>query len=142
MPIDIYQSPANVFVHEFLGESNRVACHVYARAVHADGGFALGEATAPDGPAEAFIRPTMSSHCQARAALGQSRASPPPARMPASASPASHHAGRHHDRRRAPGFRPHHGRPVDVFFTGGTIFTGNGAGPIKLGALKPALRKE
>jgi hypothetical protein len=31
------------------------------------------------------------------------------------------------------------GAAVDVFFSGGTIFMADGTGPVRLGALKPAL---
>jgi sulfate transport system ATP-binding protein len=140
IPIDIYQSPANVFVHEFLGESNRVACHIFARAVHADGGFALGEATAPDGPAEAFIRP---HHVVAlpspRGVWSVSRiaATGAHARISVTRNAITLDATMTADALLDSGLTT--GAPVDVFFTGGTIFTGNGAGPIKLGALKPAL---
>jgi sulfate transport system ATP-binding protein len=56
-PLDIYQRPANIFVHEFLGESNRIACRIADREVHADAGYFLGHTHGADGPATAFIRP-------------------------------------------------------------------------------------
>jgi sulfate transport system ATP-binding protein len=56
-PIEIYQTPANAFVHEFLGESNKVPALIKNNAVHATAGFALGGAEAPDGSVIAYIRP-------------------------------------------------------------------------------------
>jgi len=56
-PIDIYRGPVNPFVHEFLGESNRLAAHISNGVVTAEAGFALGRVELPDGAAEVFIRP-------------------------------------------------------------------------------------
>jgi sulfate transport system ATP-binding protein len=56
-PIEIYQTPSNSFVHEFLGESNRLAVRIRDHQVLAEPGFAIGTALAADGPADAFIRP-------------------------------------------------------------------------------------
>jgi sulfate/thiosulfate transport system ATP-binding protein len=140
-PIDIYQSPANVFVHEFLGESNRVACHISARAVQADGGFALGDAAAPDGPAEAFIRPhhvvALPSPRGGAWSVSRIAATGAHARISVTRAATTLDATMTADELLDSGLTA--GAPVDVFFTGGTIFTGDGGGPIKLGALKPAL---
>jgi sulfate transport system ATP-binding protein len=56
-PLDIYRAPENVFVHEFLGESNRIPCRVTSKWVYADAGYPLGEADLGDGPAVTLIRP-------------------------------------------------------------------------------------
>jgi sulfate transport system ATP-binding protein len=56
-PIDIYQTPANAFVHEFLGESNVLPAVIRNETVSAEAGFALGGAAAPDGEVTAYIRP-------------------------------------------------------------------------------------
>jgi sulfate transport system ATP-binding protein len=56
-PIEIYSAPADFFVHEFLGESNRLPGGVKAGRVTADAGFFLGNATAADGSYQAVIRP-------------------------------------------------------------------------------------
>jgi sulfate/thiosulfate transport system ATP-binding protein len=139
-PIDIYQSPANIFVHEFLGESNRVDCHISSRAVQSDDGFPLGEAAAPDGPAQAFIRP---HHVVAlpnpRGAWTVSRiaATGAHARISVTRNATTLDASITADDLLDSGLVA--GLKVDVFFTGGTIFTADGAGPIKLGALKPAI---
>jgi sulfate transport system ATP-binding protein len=56
-PIEIYRAPADFFVHEFLGESNRLTGRVQGSKVLADAGFALGCASAADGPYQLVIRP-------------------------------------------------------------------------------------
>jgi sulfate transport system ATP-binding protein len=56
-PIEIYQTPANAFVHEFLGESNILPALVQGGVARARAGFALGGAGAPDGEVNAYIRP-------------------------------------------------------------------------------------
>ncbi len=55
-PMQIYRDPANSFVHEFLGESNKIACTVQAGTVRAEAGLAA-TAEAADGAAVAYIRP-------------------------------------------------------------------------------------
>lgn len=56
-PGDVYTAPASAFVHEFLGDTNRLACHIAAgRVLLADGGV-LGRVEAPDGEAIAYVRP-------------------------------------------------------------------------------------
>lgn len=56
-PIEIYQHPANAFVHEFLGESNRIQVQVQANKVSGADGHIFGQADMPDGAATLFIRP-------------------------------------------------------------------------------------
>jgi sulfate/thiosulfate transport system ATP-binding protein len=56
-PLDIYRNPENIFVHEFLGESNRIPCRVTNKSIYADAGYPLGESELADGPAIALIRP-------------------------------------------------------------------------------------
>jgi sulfate transport system ATP-binding protein len=56
-PIEIYRAPADLFVHEFLGESNRLHGQVKAGRVIADAGFALGHSAAADGAYQLVIRP-------------------------------------------------------------------------------------
>jgi sulfate transport system ATP-binding protein len=56
-PIEIYQNPADAFVHEFLGESNIVPARIARGVVQAEAGFVIGRAEAPDGEASAYIRP-------------------------------------------------------------------------------------
>jgi sulfate/thiosulfate transport system ATP-binding protein len=134
-PIDIYQSPANVFVHEFLGESNRLPCTIANGAVHADGGFLLGTAAAPDGPAQVFIRPhhvvalpnpSGMWHISRIAATGAQ------ARISLSHNATTLEASMTADELLDTGLRPN--LAVDIGFTGGTIFTASGSGPIRLHA--------
>jgi len=139
-PIDIYQSPANIFVHEFLGESNRVVCHVTGRMVQADDGFALGDAAAPDGPAQAFIRPhhvVALPNPRGIWAVSRIAATGAHARISVTRDATTLDASMTADALLDSGLVT--GLKVDVFFTGGTIFTADGTGPIKLGALKPAV---
>jgi len=56
-PIEIYQTPTNAFVHEFLGESNVLPAVIRDGNVFAMSGFPLGAASAPDGEVTAYIRP-------------------------------------------------------------------------------------
>ncbi len=57
-PIEIYRDPADTFIHEFLGESNRLACRVTNRSViAAEAGFVLGNASVEDGSYQAYVRP-------------------------------------------------------------------------------------
>ena len=55
-PIDIYQNPSSIFVHEFLGESNHIPAHAAKGRVVADAGFELGTAAA-EGKMTALVRP-------------------------------------------------------------------------------------
>ncbi len=139
MPIDIYQSPANVFVHEFLGESNRVPCTVIGGSVQADAGFPLGEAAAPDGPAAAYIRPhhvvPLARHNGAWR-ISRISATGAHARVAVTRNGAMLEASMTADELLASGLST--GAPIEILFTGGTIFTA-GSGPIKLDALKPAV---
>lgn len=57
VPIDIYRHPANPFVHEFLGESNRIPVLLRGNAVRTAEGLVLGQANLPDGTATLLIRP-------------------------------------------------------------------------------------
>jgi sulfate transport system ATP-binding protein len=56
-PIEIYQTPADEFVHEFLGESNIIPARAKGNVITADAGFVLGHANADDGGLTAYIRP-------------------------------------------------------------------------------------
>jgi sulfate transport system ATP-binding protein len=56
-PIEIYQTPADEFVHEFLGESNILPARAAGSIITADAGFTLGSARIADGPLTAYIRP-------------------------------------------------------------------------------------
>ena len=56
-PGDVYSMPGSAFVHEFLGDTNRLACRVADGLALLPEGTALGRTDAPDGEAIAFIRP-------------------------------------------------------------------------------------
>jgi len=56
-PIEIYHTPADEFVHEFLGESNILPARAAGNIITADAGFHIGTAKIPDGSATAYIRP-------------------------------------------------------------------------------------
>jgi sulfate transport system ATP-binding protein len=143
-PIDIYRAPADAFVHEFLGESNKFPCLIKSGLVQiitaGEPGFAVGTADAPNGEATAYIRPhhvlvrpnprgawtvtrLVSTGAQARIAvtLGDITAE---SVITADAILESGLA---------------EGTAADVTFTGGTLFDANGKNPIKLAALKPTL---
>ncbi len=139
-PLEIYQSPADAFVHEFLGESNRFACTVRSGMAQADGGFFSRAADAPDGPATAYIRPhhviprvnpqgawriarVSTTGAQARVVLTQGDASAEAA-LPADALLEA-------------GLRPD--MQADVIFTGGTLFDAEGKNPVKLAPPRPFL---
>lgn len=56
-PIDIYQHPANPFVHDFLGESNHIPVRVQNGEVSGIDGHVFGQADIQNGSASLFIRP-------------------------------------------------------------------------------------
>lgn len=56
-PIEIYQHPANDFVHEFLGESNHIPVRVQNGEVSGIDGQVFGLADLQDGAARLLIRP-------------------------------------------------------------------------------------
>jgi len=137
-PIEIYQSPANVFVHEFLGESNHLICRVDGGIVQADAGFSLGEADIADGPAEAYIRPHHVLPLKnARGSWTVSRitATGAQARVSVARDGVTLDAAMTADALLESGLVT--GTTVEVIFTGGTVF--GQAGPVKLAVLRPAL---
>jgi sulfate transport system ATP-binding protein len=139
-PIDIYQSPANVFVHEFLGESNAIACQVKGQSVQADAGFALGEAAMADGPAQAFIRPHHVVALQnPRGSWRVTRiaATGAQARVSLARGDTVLEAAMTADALLESGLAAD--MAVEVIFTGGTLFPPGGSGPVRLSALRPAL---
>jgi sulfate transport system ATP-binding protein len=138
-PIEIYQTPANAFVHEFLGESNIIPAHVSNGIVSADAGFAIGAAAAQDGPVNVYIRPhhisllpnpngpwrvariaATGAHARISLSLNSLIVE---AVMSADALLESHLTA---DAR------------VDILFTGGMLFGRDGDRPVKLRPLDPA----
>jgi sulfate transport system ATP-binding protein len=139
-PIDIYRTPANVFVHEFLGESNRLEAHVQGGTAQADAGFALGAADAPDGAAQVFIRPHHVVPLQnARGAWTISRiaATGAAARVTVTRNNVALEAAMTADALLESGLAAD--MAVEVVFSGGTLFDMQGVNPVKLTALRPAL---
>ena len=139
-PIDIYREPANVFVHEFLGESNKFPAKVKAGLVMANARFALGTAAAPDGPTTAYIRP---HHILLRPSprgpwrVLRMTSTGAHARITIAFDDTTVEAAMTADALLESGLTEN--APIDVTFTGGTLFDGDGKNPIKLTALKPSL---
>jgi len=139
-PIEIYRSPANEFVHEFLGESNQLECRILAGIVQADAGFPLGGAEAPDGPGRAFIRPhhvLAVSNPRGGWRVARIAATGAQARISVARNGVTLESAMTADALLESGLAAD--MVVDVFFSGGTIFTPEGVGPYRLGTLKPAL---
>jgi sulfate transport system ATP-binding protein len=131
-PLDIYQNPANAFVHEFLGESNVIPCHVTnGHVVANDSSFSIGRATAPDGPATAYIRP----HHVIPTAGGTWRITRVTVTGAAARLTLSHGATTLESAMTADALLTHgfaQGDNVEVTFEGGTIFAPDGTTPAKL----------
>jgi putative spermidine/putrescine transport system ATP-binding protein len=147
-PLDIYQQPADVFVHEFLGESNHITGHAAGGIVFADAGFPIAEAAnAPDGPLNIYIRP---HHVLLRPRTGQNghgngggwiinriSATGAHARISVGNGTTTLEASMTVDALIASGLTDH--TPVDIIFAGGTVFSSSASAPQKLQALKPRL---
>jgi sulfate transport system ATP-binding protein len=139
-PIDIYRSPANVFVHEFLGESNKFPAMAKSGTVMADAGFPLGTALVADGPTNAFIRP---NHILIRPALRggwrilRVTSTGAQARVTIGYQDTTVEAAMTADILLDSGLIE--GSPVEISFTGGTLFDADGKNPIKLASLNPAI---
>jgi len=139
-PIEIYSNPADAFVHEFLGESNRIPGRLRDGVFVADAGFVAGTAEAADGAATAYIRP---HHVGVTA---QPRGEWVVQRVAATGAQARVVCGHHGvvveaamtaDALLASGLAV--GSAVDVAFAGGTLFDQDGKRPVKLTAARPAL---
>ena len=139
-PIDIYREPANTFVHEFLGESNKFPATVQSGIVHAEAGFPIGTATAADGPTTAYIRP---HHILLRPSprgawrVARLTSTGAQARVTVAFGATLVESAMTADALLESGLTE--GAPVDVTFTGGTLFDTDGKSPIKLAPLKPTL---
>jgi sulfate transport system ATP-binding protein len=141
-PIEIYQHPANVFVHEFLGESNHITGHAAGGIVFADAGFPVAEANAADGPVDIYIRP---HHVLLRPrtspnggwTINRIAATGAQARISVSNGSTTLEATMTVDALLATNLADN--MPVDVIFAGGTVFTPEGNQPLKLQVLKPRL---
>lgn len=146
-PLEIYQQPANVFVHEFLGESNHITGYAAGGIVFADAGFPVAEATLEDGPVDMYVRP---HHVVLRRRAGNGNgnghhgwtinrisATGAHARISVSNSQVTLEAAMTVDALLAANFSEQ--TAVDVIFTGGTAFAQAGGEPLKLQVLKPRL---
>jgi sulfate transport system ATP-binding protein len=139
-PIEIYRSPADAFVHEFLGESNKLAVHIRGGAVQADAGFPLGHAAAPEGAATAYIRPHhVTPFANPRGVWTVSRiaATGAQARITLRHNGAVVEAAMTADALLETGLAV--GAMAEVAFSGGTLFDQDGKTPVKLTADRPAL---
>ena len=127
-PIEIYRAPADIFVHEFLGESNRLTGRVHTGKVIADAGFALGNAIAADGNYQLVIRPNhvdVAPNPQGPWAVARIAASGPRARVTLTGFGTSIEAELTSDRVIELGISP--GSPVDAVFGPGVLFGADGA---------------
>ncbi len=143
-PIDIYRAPADAFVHEFLGESNRFPSIVQSGIVHplvaGEPGFALGTAEAPDGPSTAYIRPHhVMVHPNPRGAWTVTRltSTGAQARILASLHDISAEAVVTADALEESLLVE--GSAADVSFSGGTLFGADGNNPVGILPMKPVL---
>ncbi len=139
-PIDIYRDPQSVFVHEFLGESNRFAAHIQNGRVLADGGFPLGTAAAPDGAIQALVRPHYvipQTNPKGAWQITRVTAIGANARLSLLHGETTAEAAMTADAALAHGFEA--GMHVDVRFIAGTVFQPDGTKPVKLTVLKPEL---
>jgi sulfate transport system ATP-binding protein len=139
-PIEIYRSPADAFVHEFLGESNVISCNVANGIVHADAGFVAGTAAAADGAAAAYIRPhhvVPKANPRGTWRVTRVAATGAQARVILRFDSTTVEAAMTADVLLESGLAPE--VSADVFFTGGTLFDATGANPVKLNAARPVL---
>jgi sulfate transport system ATP-binding protein len=139
-PIEIYRDPANAFVHEFLGESNRIPAQLRGGIVHAEAGFVAGAAAAPDGPVVAHIRPhhvLVTTSPRGPWVVQRATATGAQARVICGFNGAVVEAAMTADALLESGLAV--GAPVEVSFAGGTLFDESGQGPVKLSAARPTL---
>jgi sulfate transport system ATP-binding protein len=139
-PIEIYQTPANIFVHEFLGESNKLPVTVRDGVAYDDAGAAIGAAARPDGAATAYIRPhhiaiTASPHGAWR--IARIAATGAHARISLVRSATTLEAAMTADTLLESGLAAD--MAANIHFTGGMLFSNDGASPVKLTTPKPAL---
>ena len=138
-PMQIYRDPANSFVHEFLGESNKIACTVHAGAVRAESGLTAA-AEAADGAAVAYIRPyQVVPRADPNGAWRVARISATGAQAHVTLRRGSHcvEATMPSEVLLDTGLAT--GAPAEVSFTGGTLYDVAGHNPAKLRVETPAL---
>jgi sulfate transport system ATP-binding protein len=132
-PIEIYQTPSNAFVHEFLGESNKLPALVRDGAVQAQAGFPLGRAAAADGPMIAYIRPHYvipAANPAGAWKIARIAATGAQARITLTFNDAVLESAMTADAMLAAELQPD--QTVDIAITGGMLFDSEGARPAKL----------
>jgi sulfate transport system ATP-binding protein len=137
-PIEIYQNPADAFVHEFLGESNIVQARISAGIVQAQAGFAIGRADAADGEVNAYLRPHFVVPVPNPAGawrVSRIAATGTQARVTLAFGEAVLESLMTSEALIASGLRAD--AKVDAVITGGMIFDKAGRQPVKLRALLP-----
>jgi sulfate transport system ATP-binding protein len=135
-PIEIYQTPANAFVHEFLGESNQLAVTIRDGAVQSSAGIALGQTDAADGAGIAYIRPhyvVPAPNPAGAWTITRIAATGAHARVTLTQGATTLEAAMTADTLIAAGLRQD--QQADVSITGGMLFDGQGNHP---GRLSPA----
>jgi sulfate transport system ATP-binding protein len=132
-PIEIYQTPANAFVHEFLGESNKIPATITNGVVTAEAGFPLGHAKTTDGPMTAYIRPHYIIPTPDPAGpwqITRLTATGAQARISLSSGPTTLEATMTADDLISSALQS--GQTASVKITGGMLFDTAGEGPVKL----------
>jgi len=132
-PIEIYQTPADAFVHEFLGESNILPANIAGGTVLAEAGFIIGRADAPDGPVNAYIRPhyvTPVMRPGGEWRITRIAATGAQARVTLARGEAVLEAAMTADALIAAGLAAD--APADVVIGGGMLFDKTGHGPVRL----------
>jgi len=131
-PLDIYQQPATPFIHEFLGESNRLAAVVRDGVVRARAGFELGQAALPDGAVDVYVRPlhvVPVPAAQGSWKVVRIAATGAQARITLARGEVSLEAVMSADALLESGLQA--GQPAEARFVGGTAFAAEG-GPVRL----------
>jgi sulfate transport system ATP-binding protein len=139
-PIEIYQNPADHFVHEFLGESNKIPCKIETKIVYAEAGFVIGWTNAADGDAVALIRPhhvVPVANAHGAWAVTRVSATGAQARISLCRGDVTIDAAMTADALLACHLQA--GLLADVHFSGGTLFDAAGKNPVKMAAAKPVL---
>jgi len=135
-PIEIYQTPANAFVHEFLGESNVLLASIHNGTVYAAAGFPLGTADAPDGEVTAYVRPhhiVPAANPAGAWRIERIAATGSHARITISRNGLTIEAAMTADALLESQLAPE--QNADASFTGGTLFGKGGEGRIRLGSV-------
>jgi len=131
-PIEIYQTPSNAFVHEFLGESNKIPAFARDGVVQAQAGFALGRAAA-EGELTAYIRPhyiVPATNPDGAWKVARIAATGAQARITVTFGDTVLESAMTADAMLAAGLQPD--QNADIAITGGMLFDAQGNNPVKL----------